>query len=120
MTAIEATNTSTCVPVRKGHSQKTTADSPAKYWIAVTTNRFIGLTEGALASWPLDGTREEGGLSAPPHFAQKIRQASAREPHWRQAAPAGFWSVPSLHEYHTLSLDAVMSRLHVLTAGHCV
>jgi hypothetical protein len=75
MTAIEATNSSTCVPVRKGHSQKTTPDSPAKYLIAVTTNRFIGPIEGPLASWLLDGIKEEGTLSAAPHLAQKIRQA---------------------------------------------
>jgi hypothetical protein len=71
MTAIEPTNRSTCVHVRKGHSQKPTADSPAKYLIAVTTNRFIGPIEGALASWSLDAIREEGALSAAPTLGAK-------------------------------------------------
>ena len=105
MTAIETTNTSTCVPVRKGHSQKTTADNPAKYLIAVTTDRFIGLTEGTLASWPLDGISQAGGVSAAPQFAQKIRPAPGRAPHWRQVVSAVFWTVPSVHEHHTPSLD---------------
>jgi hypothetical protein len=48
----------TCVPVRKGHSQKTTAHSPAKYLIAVTTNRFVGPTDGALTSWLADEISE--------------------------------------------------------------
>jgi hypothetical protein len=90
MTKIEATNTSTCVPVRKGKNQKTTAEIPAKYLIAVTTNRLVGLTEAASASWPLDEIREEGGLSAAPHFAQKIRPASARVPYWWQVIAAVF------------------------------
>src|SRR6266436_9328208 len=98
MTAIEATNTSTCVPVRNGHSQKTTADRPAKYLIAVTTNRFIGPAEDALISWSPDEIREEeGALSAAPHFGQKIRPASARALHCGQVVPAVFRSVPSIH-----------------------
>lgn len=103
MTAIEATNTSTCVPERKGQSQKTTAASPAKYLIAFTTNRLIGLLEGVLALRS-PGIRAEGGLSAAPHLAQKIRPGSAEAPHFRQFVPRASRSVASIHQYHTVSV----------------
>jgi hypothetical protein len=90
---------------RKGHRQKTTADSPAKYLIAVTMNRFFGPTDGALTSWSPDEMREEGPLSAAPHLGQKICPASARLQHWGQVFAAVFRSLPSIHGYHTVSLD---------------
>ncbi len=73
MTAIETTNTSTCVAERKGHSQKTTADSPARYLMAVSMIPFVGPMSGSLPPWSLGRIRGEGTLSAAPHLAQKIR-----------------------------------------------
>ena len=93
--------------VRKGHSQQATADSPAKYLIAATTNGSIGPTDDALTS------PDEIRAEAQPHTSSKKIRPHQRE--WSydgQVVPAIFRSVPSMPGAHAVSLDVVSRRQH--------